>query len=237
MTSISELGFFATSAHDCSYLEGREATTLFVDPLAPIDKHLYSALAEAGFRRSGNQIYRPWCQSCSACIPVRVLVGRFSGDKRHRRIWRRNRDLAMNRMPPQFTDEYFLLYQRYINARHADGDMYPANAEQFESFLVSGRPEVWFYEFRAHDELLAVAVVDELDDGLSAVYTFFDPGCGKRSLGVFAVLWLIEEARRQGLQHLYLGYWIKQCQKMSYKTDYKPIEMLINNTWIQTSFC
>ena len=135
-------------------------------------------------------------------------------------------------MPPRLTDEYFALYRLYIDTRHADGDMYPANVDQFQSFLVDGRPEATFFEFRANGTLLAVAVVDELMDGLSAIYTFFDPDCGKRSLGVFAVLWLIEETRRLGLQHLYLGYWIKECQKMSYKMDYKPIEMFINNYWI-----
>ena len=135
-------------------------------------------------------------------------------------------------MPPALNDEYFDLYRRYIDTRHADGDMYPANREQFESFLVDGRPEAVFFEFRYEGELLAVAVADELIDALSAVYTFFDPECGKRSLGVFAIVWLIEEARRRGLSHLYLGYWIKQCQKMSYKMDYKPLEMFVNNYWI-----
>lgn len=232
MTSLSELRFFATPAHDCSYLEGRQAITLFVDPLAQIDKKMYSALSEVGFRRSGNHIYRPYCQTCAACIPVRVPVGRFVATHRQQRIWRRNRDVSVTRMPPHMTDEYFSLYQSYINTRHADGDMYPASREQFISFLVEGRPEASFYEFRVQGELVAVSVVDELVDGLSAIYTFFDPDCGKRSLGVFAVLWLIEETRRLALHHLYLGYWIKQCQKMNYKMDYKPIETFVNNYWV-----
>ena len=110
--------------------------------------------------------------------------------------------------------------------------MYPASEQQFESFLVDGRPEASFYEFRLAGELLAIAVADDLLDGMSAIYTFFDPDCGKRSLGVFAVLWLIEETRRRAMPHLYLGYWIKQCQKMNYKLDYKPIEMFVNNYWV-----
>lgn len=233
MTSLSELRFFTTPAHDCSYLDGREAITLFVDPLATIDKRLYSALSEVGFRRSGNHIYRPYCQNCSACIPVRVPVNIFEKTRRHRRIWKRNSDLTVTRVMPALTDEYFDLYQRYINLRHADGDMYPADYEQFRSFLVEGRAEAVFFEFRdARGELLAVAVVDELTDGLSAIYTFFDPEDTRRSLGVFAVLWLIEHGRMEQYSHLYLGYWIKQCQKMSYKMDYKPLEMFVNDHWL-----
>ena len=232
MTSLSELRFFTTPAHDCSYLEGRQAITLFADPLARIDKRLYSSLSEVGFRRSGNHIYRPYCQTCSACIPVRIAVDRFTPSSRQGRIWRRNRDVEVRGVAPVLGDEYFKLYQDYINTRHSDGDMYPANIDQFESFLVEGRPEAIFFEFRAHGELLAVAVADQLVDSLSAIYTFFDPHCGRRSLGVYAVLWLIEEARRLGMHHLYLGYWIKQCQKMNYKMDYKPIEMFVNNHWI-----
>lgn len=133
---------------------------------------------------------------------------------------------------PAVTGEGFDLYRRYINERHSDGDMYPADINQFESFLVDGREEASFYEFRAREQLLAIAVADELDNGLSAIYTFFDPLATDRSLGVYAILWLIEETRRLGKRDLYLGYWIKECQKMSYKMDYKPIELLINNQWV-----
>lgn len=233
MTSLSELRFFTTPAHDCSYLEGRQAITLFADPLARIDKKLYSALSEVGFRRSGTHIYRPYCQTCSACVPVRIPVGRFSPDRRQRRIWSKNQDLEVTRSVPCLSEEYFRLYARYVNTRHQDGDMYPANVDQFESFLVQGRPEAVFFEFRAQEKLLAVAVADELVDGLSAIYTFFDPDAEKRSPGVYAVLWLIEETRRLDMCHLYLGYWIKRCQKMSYKMDYQPIEMFLNNHWIE----
>lgn len=136
---------------------------------------------------------------------------------------------------PAVTDEGFDLYRRYINERHSDGDMYPADINQFESFLVDGREEASFYEFRAQEQLLAIAVADELVNGLSAIYTFFDPLATDRSLGVYAILWLIEETRRLGKRDLYLGYWIKECQKMSYKMDYKPIELLINNQWVMVA--
>ena len=231
MNSLSDLRFFTTPAHDCSYLDDKQAITLFADPLAPIDKNLYSRLSAVGFRRSGTHIYRPYCQSCTACIPVRIPVARFSLRRTQKRVTRANADLQVLKKQPTFTDEYFNIYARYINERHADGDMYPATQDQFQSFLVDARPETGFYEFRDANKLLAVAVADELNDGLSAIYTFFDPDERRRALGVHAILWLIEEAGRKNLSYLYLGYWIKQCQKMNYKMDYKPIELYVNNNW------
>ena len=232
MTSLSELRFFTTPAHDCSYLEGKQAITLFADPLARVDKDLYSSLSAVGFRRSGSHIYRPYCQSCTACIPVRIPVHAFKPRRSQKRVLRSNQDLVVDENPPLVSDEYFDIYQRYITERHADGDMHPASIEQFESFLVEGRPEARFFNFRDGQELVAVAVADELNDGLSAIYTFFDPDTDQRAPGVYAILWLIEETRRRGLEYLYLGYWIKQCQKMNYKMDYKPIELYVNNTWV-----
>jgi len=232
VTSLSELKFFTTPAHDCSYLDNKQAITLFADPEAPIDTQLYSALSAVGFRRSGPHIYRPYCQTCTACIPVRLPVLSFMPNRQQRRTVKRNRDITVTRHIPTMQDEYFHLYARYISTRHSDGDMYPATEDQFQSFLVEGREEASFYEFRAEKKLLAVAVADQLDDGLSAIYTFFEPDEDRRSLGSFAVLWLIEEVARLKLRHLYLGYWIKHCQKMSYKADYKPLETFVNNHWV-----
>ncbi|MBQ76367.1 MAG: arginyltransferase [Gammaproteobacteria bacterium] len=232
MTSLSELRFFTTPEHDCSYLDDRQAITLFVDPLAKITTDMYSGLSAVGFRRSGDHIYRPYCQACAACIPVRIPVADFTLKRRHNRIINRNSDVVVKQVAPCVNEEYFNLYHNYIDARHADGDMYPAEIEQFESFLVLGRQEAIFFEFRAKGDLLAVAVADKLNDGLSAIYTFFDPEKEKRSPGVLAVIHLIEETRRLSLGYVYLGYWIKQCQKMAYKMDYKPIELYVNNRWV-----
>ena len=235
MTSLSELRFFTTPAHDCSYLEDRQAVTLFIDPEADIDQSVYSALSAVGFRRSGVHIYRPYCQTCSACVPVRVPVDLFVPLRRQKRCLKRNQDVTVSRHQPAMSERYYDIYDRYISARHPDGDMYPATREQFQSFLVDGRPEAAFFEFRAQRKLLAVAVVDELDDALSAIYTFFDPDEDRRSLGSFAILWLIEQTRVLRLTNLYLGYWIKQSQKMSYKMDYKPLEVFVNNHWLAVS--
>ena len=231
MTALNEINFYLTPEHDCSYLEGKQASTLFADPLADIDTALYSRLSAAGFRRSGAQIYRPHCQTCNACIAARVPVASFRPRRSQKRVMQRNRDLVVTERAPAMSDEYFGIFERYINDRHAGGDMHPASREQFDSFLVAGRSEARFHEFRADGTLLAVAVADRLDDGLSAIYTFFEPAAQQRALGVYAILWLIEEAKRQGLAHLYLGYWIKECPKMSYKLDYRPVELLVNGAW------
>lgn len=232
MTSLGELRFFATAEHDCSYLKGQQAVTLFADSLAEVDTDLYSSLSAMGFRRSGPRIYRPFCQTCSACIPLRIPVGSFVPRRRQKRVVKRNDDLVMTAKRPSLTEEYFAVYRRYIDKRHSDGDMHPASREQFEAFLVDGRPETLFYDFRAGDRLLAVAVADHLNDGLSAIYTFFEPEAQGRSPGVFMILSLIRETQRLGLDYLYLGYWIRQCRKMNYKIDYKPVELYIDNRWI-----
>ncbi len=232
MTDLSELKFFKTPAHECSYLPGLEATTLFVDPGAEIDTVTYSELSALGFRRSGDHIYRPYCSHCQACIPVRIPVHEFKLSRSQKRVLKRNNDIVVKRQAPYFSDSYYVLYENYINERHADGDMYPATEEQFRSFLVEGRKEAVFFEFTLAGQLLGISVADELEDGLSAIYTFFDPAVASRSLGRFAVLWLVEEAKRQGLPYVYLGYWIQACQKMSYKADYRPLQLFLNNQWI-----
>lgn len=232
MTDLSHLKFYATQPHACSYLPDEQATTLFLDPQKPIDTVTYSRLSELGFRRSGDHLYRPHCRTCTACIAARLPVDSFLPSSAQKRILKRNRDLVVAGTIPQTTEEIYSLYARYIEARHADGDMYPPSREQFTSFLVRKWPFSIFYEFRLNGKLLAVAVTDQMINGLSAVYTFYDPDEQRRSLGRYAILWQIEEARRCNLQAVYLGYWIKNCKKMNYKTEYRPIEMLVNQRWI-----
>ena len=231
MTDLAQLKFFATPEHDCSYLEGRQATTLFVDPAARVDNKLYSKLSALGFRRSGRHIYRPHCVACSACIPIRIPVADFAARRRQRRIRQRNADLEVRLRAPEMTDENYALYASYITERHADGDMYPPSPEQFRAFLLCEWSDTCFVEFRAQGRLVAVAVMDRVQDGLSALYTFFDPELSQRALGVYAILWQIDHARELGKPFLYLGYWIKQCQKMSYKTSYRPLEMFVGERW------
>lgn len=231
MSSLKTLVFFATPPHDCSYLDGRSATTMFVDPRARVDKTLYSQLTALGFRRSGSHYYRPHCEHCNACIPVRLNVDQFQPDRAQRRVLRRNSDLVFELKPAQFTESYYALYARYIEQRHADGDMYPPSREQFSSFLVEGATESYFLEIRRDRKLIGLAAMDAMDDGLSATYTVFDPDEEGRSLGTMAVLWQVEEARRRLLNHVYLGYYIRECRKMNYKTRFQPIEALLDGHW------
>ncbi|WP_415358143.1 arginyltransferase [Halioglobus sp. Uisw_031] len=230
-SSLRDIKVYTTYPHSCSYLDDQEATTLFVDPRQPVDKALYSQLSALGFRRSGDHIYRPHCAHCEACIPARIPVCEFTRSRGQKRIWQRNQDLRIVCTDEISDDEAFDLYRRYISLRHFDGDMYPAEREQFEAFLNNVWDCTRYFRFYDKATLVAVAVVDALEDGLSAIYTFFDPGVAKRSLGVYAILWEVEQARELGLEYLYLGYWIKNCQKMAYKSDYRPLQVYVKNRW------
>ena len=234
MTDLKELHFFATPEHNCSYIEGNKAKTLFVDPQTSISVGAFSQLSDLGFRRSGKHIYRPHCEQCQACISVRIPIATFKASKTQRRIISRNKDLVIKHATPHCNDDYFDLYTRYINERHADGDMYPPTREQFISFLVDGDQPCEFIEYYLEDTLIAVSVTDTLTRGLSATYTFYDPSpeFSKRSLGTFAILWQIAECERLGLDYLYLGYWVQSCRKMKYKIGFRPMEFLIDGQWI-----
>lgn len=231
MTSLQKIQFYATPDHPCSYLSGRQAKTLFVDPKAQLDTKTYSELSDLGFRRSGQHVYRPHCNHCSACLSARIPIKEFTFSKNQKRVLNANSDLAVHIARPDMTEEVYALYERYINERHFDGDMHPPTQEQFESFLINSGQETYFLEFRVDNRLLAVAVADQLRQGLSAIYTFFDPAESKRSLGKLAVLKQIQITAAQGLPYLYLGYWIRGCQKMDYKVQYRPVEILVDNQW------
>jgi len=228
---MRDLKVYTTYPHSCSYLEDEEATTLFVDPRQPVEQKLYSNLSQLGFRRSGSHIYRPHCTHCDACVAARIPVNSFEPRRGQRRTWNRNQDLVVHATDDMRDDAAFELYQNYIESRHSDGDMYPPEREQYESFLSNAWDCTRYYRFYDRGSLVALAVMDELTDGLSAIYTFFDPALDKRSLGGFAILWQIEKAREMGLDYLYLGYWVRDCQKMAYKSDYRPLELYVNNRW------
>jgi len=236
MTDLSQYRFFISQPSPCGYLREQQASNLLFDPRETVDAELFMQLCEYGFRRSGGQFYRPRCQSCNACIPVRVLANEFVPNRQQKRNLKRNADLTLHITKPRFTEEYYDLYARYIEGKHADGDMYPASPEQFSRFLLNPLPFSRFYEFRKEERLLAVAVTDELPRGLTAVYTFYDPDEGERSLGRFAILSQINQCKHLGLPALYLGYAIRQCRKMNYKTEYRPIQMMMySNHWYRYS--
>lgn len=229
----STLAFYASAPHDCSYLTDRVAISVFADPAINMTNTIYGKLAEIGFRRSGDHVYSPKCYYCQSCIPVRVPVAAFSPNRSQRRTMIRNETVTVKRTPARFNPHHYELYQRYLAKRHTGGGMDNPTKESYLSFLTSRWSETFFYEFRLDNKVIAVSVVDHLPRALSAVYTFFDPDLSQLGLGNFAILWLIEQAKRQGLSWLYLGYWIRDSRKMAYKDNYRPIEALINGHWIR----
>ena len=233
-----ELGnkqFFITPVHDCSYLPKRQANTLFLDPRETITAGIYQSLSEQGFRRSGSHLYRPHCEDCQACVPTRVPVAKFQPKRRQRRVLAKNQDLNVRVKPAAYDPEYYDLYARYITQRHGDGDMYPPSIDQFRSFLLSQWSETSFVCLYRGTDLLSVAVTDEQQRAMSAIYTFFDPDYPERSLGVLSILKQIELCQALDLPHLYLGYWIRESAKMRYKTEYRPVELFLNGRWITIS--
>ena len=227
-----DVDFFLTPPHPCSYLDRADAQTLFADPRRIISSDLYQTLSDNGFRRSGGHLYRPHCGSCSACVPTRVPAKSFTPSRSQRRILKRSSDLRVEVEEAKFTKRHYHLYERYINQRHADGDMFPATEDQFKSFLLSQWSASIFVSIYAGERLLSVAVTDQLARGLSAIYTFFEPSETRRSLGVLSVLKQLELCQARELDFLYLGYWIKDSDKMSYKTNYRPTELFINDRWV-----
>ena len=225
------LRFFATAPRPCSYLEDRSAVSIFADPDATLDQNIYNQLVQHGFRRSGKDLYVPSCPGCTKCIPVRTSVKHFSLSKNQQRVWKRNKDLTWRTLPAEFNEEHFELYSRYLENRHAGGGMEDPTPEEYMSFLSSSWSNTIFLEARLDKQLVAVAVTDHLNDALSSVYTFFDPDLPRRSLGTLSVLLQLQKASNINKNWLYLGYWIQESQKMSYKSRFKPLQMFSDGQW------
>lgn len=228
---LQDLAFYASREHPCSYLPDQQAVSLFADPDHPLTMPVYGRLLELGFRRSGRHVYRPACPSCQACQSLRIPVDDYRHRRIDRRVLKRNQDIEIHAVEQCFTREHFALYREYIASRHGGGSMDNAHPQEYLTFLTSPWSDTWFYELRQGRRLLGVAVTDRFDTALSAVYTFFDPAEQDRSLGHFAILGQIAEARRLGLAHLYLGYWIDRCNKMRYKARYRPHQRLEKGQW------
>lgn len=228
---IFRLQFYLTAPYPCSYLPERSARSQVAAPGGLVDTVVYSELVRLGFRRSGHHVYRPRCDACRACTPVRVLVDQFRPSRGQRRCLARNADLAMTLKPLVFDEAHYRLYRRYQAARHAGGGMDQDDREQFRGFLLQSRVDSALAEFTLGGEVVMVSLVDRLMDGLSAVYTFYEPDLAKRGLGTFSVLTQLRLAREMGLPYLYLGYWIADSEKMAYKRVFKPIEGLSEGQW------
>jgi arginine-tRNA-protein transferase len=227
--------YYVLAEGPCPYLSGRRERKLITEmPEKPIDEATtrYSLLSRAGFRRSHQYAYRPACTGCSACVPVRVRAFEFEAGASLKRVARANRNLAAIERPAESTQEQYALFDRYIQARHGDGEMAEMTALDYHGMVRHSRVETRMAEYRdAAGKLVAACLFDRLDDGLSAVYSFFDPKLDGRSLGSYMVLWLIETARAEALPFVYLGYWIAGAPKMSYKARFRPLEALGETGW------
>jgi leucyl-tRNA---protein transferase len=228
---LSALQFYLTAPYTCSYLAEHEARSQVATPSFMISTSIYSELVRHGFRRSGTFTYRPRCDSCTSCVPARVDVNAFTSNRSQRRVWKKNQHLDISLHPLEDHPEYFELYKRYQNARHLDGGMSNDSHDQYQKFLLQSHIDSMLVEFREAGILRMVSIIDALDDGLSSVYTFFEPDTKQAGFGTFNVLWQIELCRQLKLPYLYLGYWIQESRKMAYKANFQPLQGLINGIW------
>ncbi|MBW3568059.1 MAG: arginyltransferase [Proteobacteria bacterium] len=238
MSTVSgkRLPLFLTPEHPCSYYADRQARTVFGDPRIAPDVALQSQLAQQGFRRSGSYIYRPECSGCHACIAARIDVAGFTASRSQRRNLRNNAALEVSVQRPWCDEALLAMYNRYQSHRHPDGQMVAPDDKQFREFLLSTWSDTRFLEIRFARELLGISVFDQLEDGFSAVYTFFEPDAQGRGLGVLAILKLVELAASEGLPWVYLGYWLPEHPKMDYKRHFRPLEILVHNEWRRLQF-
>lgn len=228
---FSLIEFYTTASSPCSYLPDRQSVLQVAIPPQMVTADIYGELVRHGFRRSGDFTYRPQCEHCQACVPIRIPVARFRPDRAQRRCLKAHAAMQARELPLQYFEEHYRLYRRYQARRHPGGGMDMDSHEQFENFLLRSSVDTRLVEFLENGELRMVSLIDVLDDGLSPVYTFFDPDIPGTGFGTYNILWQIGQCRTNDLPYLYLGYWIRDCRKMSYKARFRPAEGLLEDAW------
>lgn len=225
------LQLYITAESPCSYFDDRMSSNLVPDPELRLNMPIYNQLIQHGFRRSGKHCYRPHCHGCQSCVACRLAAEDFITSRSQRRCYKANQDLKLTAVSAGFTDEYFDLYTRYLNSRHTDGSMANPVEDDFKQFLYCNWSDTHFLELRLNGVLIAVAVTDIVSDGLSAVYSFFEPTMESRSLGTYCILKQIDYTKELNLDYVYLGYWIENHKKMHYKNNFKPLQKYIDDQW------
>jgi len=238
-TPLQKLQFYVTTGYTCGYLPNKMAQSLIAAPQHLVDAKVYSGLIQQGFRRSGKFSYRPHCENCQECIPVRIILDQFSPNRSQKRAFKQHNNLTTAILPVGFHEEHYNLYVSYQRARHSEEKIQDETApqendvEQYQSFLCQSNVESVMVEFRENEQLKMVSVIDIVRDGISAVYTFYETKDTATSYGTYNVLWQTLWAKELGLPYLYLGYWIRDSKKMAYKQNYQPLEKLIDGEWIK----
>ncbi|MFW5431905.1 MAG: arginyltransferase [Methylophilaceae bacterium] len=233
---LQKLQFYVTTPYTCGYIAKNLAQSLIATPYSMVDADIYSGLIKQGFRRSGKFAYRPHCEHCSACIPVRLILDQFTPTRSQKRAYKQHIALTANVLPVAFHQEHFNLYTQYQALRHPEEALEKnENAdeeEQYRQFICQSNVESLMVEFRdSQNQVKIVSIIDNIADGTSAVYTFYNATELKASYGTYAIMWLINWTKQLNLPHLYLGYWIQESQKMTYKEKFNVQEKLMNGEW------
>ncbi|MDC0182776.1 arginyltransferase [Nitrosomonadales bacterium] len=228
---LEEIQFYVTTKYACGYLTGQEAQSIVATPYKNINSENFNNLINKGFRRSGQYVYKPNCKSCSACVPIRLLAQNFTPSKSQKRVRKYLNKLTVKVLPLAFDEEHYELYVQYQNKRHRNTNEDEDDIADYNDFLIKSNVNSKIIEFRLDNELKIVSIIDLVNDGISAVYTFYDCDNNKLSLGTISIIWLLDLCKRENLKFLYLGYWINESQKMKYKTNFKPYELMIEGIW------
>ena len=229
--SFEKIQFYKTTEYNCSYIDKIDAQSLVVTPYKSIDQNIFQDLTKKGFRRSGQYIYKPSCKSCTACIPIRLSVQKFLSSRSQKRIFKKHKYFDVREVSLAFKQEHFDLYLKYQNKRHSSINNDQNKIDDYNDFLIKSNVNSKLVEFWDGDLLKIVSIIDMMSDSISAVYTFFDPDDEKVSYGTYSIIWLINWCKTQQFKYMYLGYWIGECNKMKYKTNFKPYELYIKGYW------